>query len=376
MIVTGNTVYANVQTLLIADNILTLNAAINQTGTPTMNAGIEVDRGNQPNVALLWNETVQAWQFTNDGSTYETFGGGSAGVYANGAFVQANAAYNHANAAFNQANTGGGGGTVTFGANPPVTGNANGDIWIDSTDGTEYTYFKDSDGFHWVEFGPASANIIANTFVTANISAQYNQANLAFNQANAAFNTGNSAFNTGNSAFIQANSAFNHTNAAFDQANTANATITSNRLGANLKINIIQVLESANIFVAAVGGNVNIDIGNNTSYFFSSNTTANVTFNLRGTSSASFDSTVGIGQTASVAIALKQGATKYKANVYIDGVLQTPYWLGNSSPSYATTQQQSIDVYTYTVFKTAASTYSILAANSNFGLAQGQPGQG
>ena len=97
---------------------------------------------------------------------------------------------------------------------------------------------------------------------------------------------------------------------------------------------------------------------------------------MRGTSSASFDSTVSIGQTASVAIALKQGATKYKANVYIDGVLQTPYWLGNSSPAYATAQQQSIDVYTYTVFKTAASTYSILAANSNFGLAQGQPGQG
>jgi hypothetical protein len=97
---------------------------------------------------------------------------------------------------------------------------------------------------------------------------------------------------------------------------------------------------------------------------------------LRGTTTTSFDTTVDTGQTASVAIALKQGATKYKANVYIDGVLQTPYWLGNSSPAYATSQQQSIDVYTYTIFKTAASTYSILAANSNFGLAQGQPGQG
>jgi hypothetical protein len=77
-----------------------------------------------------------------------------------------------------------------------------------------------------------------------------------------------------------------------------------------------------------------------------------------------------------VAIALKQGATRYKANLCIDGLLQTLYWLGNSAPDYATTQQQSIDVYSFVVFKTAANTYSVLAANSNFGLAQGQPGQG
>jgi hypothetical protein len=357
-----------------------------------MNAGVEVDRGNQPNVSIIWNETTQKWTFTNDGSTYSDLGSGSgsAGDYANGAFIQANSAFFHANAAYNQANSGGSV-AITFGPNPPATGNANGHIWIDSADGSEYTYFKDSNGFQWVEFGPTGANVIANTFVTANISAQYNQTNLAFSQANSAFIQANAAFNTGNSAFIQANAAFLQANtpsvtanvallqanAAFIQANTANTIlIDSTRLAPNLKLNIIQVLESANIFATAVGGNVNIDIGVNTSYFFSSNTTANVTFNLRGTSSASFDSTVGIGQTASVAIALKQGATKYKANVYIDGVLQTPYWLGNSSPGYATTQQQSIDVYTYTVFKTAASTYSILAANSNFGLAQGQPGQG
>jgi hypothetical protein len=392
LIVTGNTVYANAQTVLIADNILTLNAAINQTGAPTMNAGIEVDRGNQPNVGVIWNESTQKWTFTNDGSTYSDLGSGSgsAGVYANGAFLQANSAYNHANAAFNQANVGGSV-AITFGPAPPVSGNANGHIWIDSNDGTEYTYFKDADGFQWVEFGPTAANVVANTFVTANISAQYNQTNLAFSQANSAFIQANASFNTGNSAFIQANAAFNQANtpsvtanvallqanAAFDQANTANTTfINSNRLGANLKLNIIQVLETANLYTTAIGGNVNIDIGNNTSYFFSANTTANVTFNLRGTTTTSFDTTVATGQTASVAIALKQGATKYKANVYIDGVLQTPYWLGNSSPAYATSQQQSIDVYTYTIFKTAASTYSILAANSNFGLAQGQPGQG
>jgi len=68
--IVGQTVYANTTTALIADNILTLNAAIGQASAPTVNAGIEVDRGSSANVLLQWNETTDKWQFTNDGSTY------------------------------------------------------------------------------------------------------------------------------------------------------------------------------------------------------------------------------------------------------------------------------------------------------------------
>jgi hypothetical protein len=366
LVIVGNTVYANAQTVLIADNIITLNAAIDQSAAPTSDAGIEVDRGNQPNVSIIWNETTDKWTFTNDGTTYSDLGSGSgsAGDYANGAFIQANAAFAVANAA-NAAAANGGSVVVTFATTPPATANANGHIWIDADDGTEYMYFKDGDGFQWVEFGPSSSNVTTNTFITANIASTLSHANAAFSKANAASQHANASFEIANGAASLANSAYAAAN-----------NVTSDRLSSNLKLNIIQVLESANIYTTAIGGNVNIDIGNNTSYFFSANTTANVTFNLRGNTTTAFDTTVAIGQTASVAIALKQGATKYKANVYIDGVLQTPYWLGNSSPGYATSQPQSIDVYTYTVFKTATSTYSILAANSNFGLAQGQPGQG
>lgn len=72
--VTGNTVYTNTQTLLVSDNIITLNAAIPQSGTPTLDAGIEIDRGNQPNTAIIWNETVDRWTYTNDGTLYANIG--------------------------------------------------------------------------------------------------------------------------------------------------------------------------------------------------------------------------------------------------------------------------------------------------------------
>ena len=92
--VVGQTVYANTTTLLIADNILTLNAAINQSSPPAVNAGLEVDRGSSANVELLWNETLDKWVFSNDGSSYSNIAGEA----------RLDTAYAHANAAFDLAN--------------------------------------------------------------------------------------------------------------------------------------------------------------------------------------------------------------------------------------------------------------------------------
>ena len=150
--------------------------------------------------------------------------------------------------------------------------------------------------------------------------------------------------------------------------------ITSNLIAPNVNLSIIRVLETANIYTTGVGGNVNIDVSNNTVYYFTSNTTANVTFNFRanGVNGGNLNSLLSIGQSVSSAILLKQGATRYRANVYIDSALQVPYWLGNSAPGYAATQQESIDTYSFNIIKTAANTYTVLASNSNFQTALNQ----
>lgn len=66
--VSGTTVSVNVETVTVADNILILNS--NVTGSPTENAGIEVERGTFNNVSIRWNETSDKWEISNDGSTY------------------------------------------------------------------------------------------------------------------------------------------------------------------------------------------------------------------------------------------------------------------------------------------------------------------
>jgi hypothetical protein len=66
--VNGTVTTVNTETILLADNIITLNS--NATGTPTQDAGIEVERGNANNVFFKFNETTDRWEFTNDGVTY------------------------------------------------------------------------------------------------------------------------------------------------------------------------------------------------------------------------------------------------------------------------------------------------------------------
>ena len=52
----GLTTYANTQTLLIGDSLITLNADLPPATPPSENAGMEVNRGNSANVALLWKK--------------------------------------------------------------------------------------------------------------------------------------------------------------------------------------------------------------------------------------------------------------------------------------------------------------------------------
>ena len=66
--VQGTTTTVSTETLLVADNLITLNS--NVTGTPTENAGIEIERGTSTNVELRWNEANDTWEATRDGSTY------------------------------------------------------------------------------------------------------------------------------------------------------------------------------------------------------------------------------------------------------------------------------------------------------------------
>jgi hypothetical protein len=102
-------------------------------------------------------------------------------------------------------------------------------------------------------------------------------------------------------------------------------------------------------------------------YFQNVNLGANFTVNLRGNASTALNAALNTGESATVALITKQGnTTYYNTSVLVDGTSTnvTVVYQGGAAPTAG--NASSNDVYTYTALKTAASTYTVLAALTQF----------
>ena len=75
--VSGTTTTVNSTNVEIGDNIIALN--YDTTGTPSENAGIDVERGDSLNVQLLWDETNDKWTVGSETFVAATFEGALTG---------------------------------------------------------------------------------------------------------------------------------------------------------------------------------------------------------------------------------------------------------------------------------------------------------
>jgi hypothetical protein len=82
-------------------------------------------------------------------------------------------------------------------------------------------------------------------------------------------------------------------------------------------------------------------------------------------SGTSLNTAMAIGQAVTVVFAVTQGATAYYNNaITIDGTSVTPKYQGGSA--WTSGNASSIDLYAYTIIKTASATFTVLAAQSQF----------
>lgn len=102
--------------------------------------------------------------------------------------------------------------------------------------------------------------------------------------------------------------------------------------------------------------------------YYTANQTSNRTISFRGDqgSGISLDSIMAVGDSMTSAFLFTQGSTAYYVNaVYVDGgapaVLK---WQGGSAPTAG--NASGIDAYSFTVIKTAASTFTVLASVTQF----------
>jgi len=66
--VEGSTITVDAESVVIKDNFIVVNSTDGAATSST--AGLEVERGTSTNVQIRWNESIDKWQFTNDGINY------------------------------------------------------------------------------------------------------------------------------------------------------------------------------------------------------------------------------------------------------------------------------------------------------------------
>jgi len=194
---------------------------------------------------------------------------------------------------------------------------------------------------------------------------------------------GASAYNIAQPLNVQTTSTFTDT-ATFDGAVTVSgaATLGSATVsGAALfnsttefkaGIDIQQVIETANVSAIVIGGdgtsagNTTFDVLEGAVKYHTANVANNWTLNVRGNSTVMLDSVMSTGNTLSLSYIASQNATNtfYQTNMEIDGNAVTPKWQGGSAPTAG--NANSLDVYSFTIIKTAANTYTVLGSQTQF----------
>ena len=93
--------------------------------------------------------------------------------------------------------------------------------------------------------------------------------------------------------------------------------------------------------------------------------TADRTINFRGDADTALNDVMVVDQSMTCSVTMAQGSTAYYLSAYqIDGYAVTPKWSGGSAPTGG--NASGVDVYTFTIIKTADATFTVLASQSQY----------
>lgn len=143
---------------------------------------------------------------------------------------------------------------------------------------------------------------------------------------------------------------------AYNLAHTTNLTLANDAFSAPE--------ENWNLVGTALSStSTNIDCLTSGIWYFTTAATATFGFNFRGNSSTTLNSALAVNQSITISIINTSGSTAYYPSTFtIDGTTVSPKWTGGTAPSAG--NASALDVYTFTILKTASATYTILASGA------------
>lgn len=123
--------------------------------------------------------------------------------------------------------------------------------------------------------------------------------------------------------------------------------------------------EVITVSATAATGTINYDVTTQTVLYYTTNASSNWTVNFRGSSGTSLNSLLSVGQSITAAFLVTQGSSAYFNNaVQVDGSSVTPRYQGGTA--WTAGNASGIDVYVYTIIKTANATFTVLASQTQF----------
>ena len=133
----------------------------------------------------------------------------------------------------------------------------------------------------------------------------------------------------------------------------------------SLAVEFTNVVENVTVTSTAATGIIQFDVTTQNILYSTAAAAASWVLNFRASATTSLNSVMNTGESLSAVFMATQNATAYfNTSITIDGTAVTPRWQGGSAPSAGNTS--SIDVYAYTIIKTASSTYTVLASQTQY----------
>jgi hypothetical protein len=136
-------------------------------------------------------------------------------------------------------------------------------------------------------------------------------------------------------------------------------------LSATGTTSIYETIEKATLSGTALTSTVNLNTLDGAVFYYTANATGNWTLNVRGDGSTSLNTVMATNDSISFVVMATQGSTAYyQSAMQIDTTSVTPKWAGGTAPTAGNVN--SIDVYAFTIIKTANATFTVLASQTKF----------
>jgi hypothetical protein len=127
---------------------------------------------------------------------------------------------------------------------------------------------------------------------------------------------------------------------------------------------IQQAIEKVDIQTSGATGNIDINLLDQSVYYYTANSSNNFTIVVTGNSTTTLNSVMDVGESMTFGLVVTNGAPGYYANLfYIDSYIYSPKYIGGA-PTTGTSN--GIDVYTFNLIKTNSNVWTVLGSKLGY----------